>query len=318
MSLGVSFGWHCLAFEELLALVRRAESLGYAAVYVDGDVSVIDRRGEGDVLDGWTLTVALLARTERIQIGSIRLPHHWNAAKLAQAAATAERMFPGRLRLLASIGAQRADRRFGLPFPPVAERVAWLDEMLEALGALWRGELVTRAGHYVQLEGALVRPVPPGGRIPIEVGARRPRLLQVVARHADRWDVNLPPIRRRVEEAAAALARACAALGRDPAQIGRSLQLFARPGRDPEDPALRKEFLHWSPWYADLPEGELGEAIVAGSVASCRMRIEAIRRDLGIDLPVIDCGGLGHDAARQIVDALAPEKTLVDPATSRT
>jgi alkanesulfonate monooxygenase SsuD/methylene tetrahydromethanopterin reductase-like flavin-dependent oxidoreductase (luciferase family) len=318
VSLGVAFGWHCLAFEELLALVRRAEGLGYAAAYLDGDVSVIDRRGEGDVLDGWTLTVALLALTDRIQIGSIRLPHHWNAAKLAQAAATAERMFPGRLRLLASIGAQRADARFGLPFPPSVERVAWLDELLEAMRALWRGETVTRSGRFVQLEGARVRPLPPEGRIPIEVGARRPRLLGVVARHADRWDVNLPPIRHRVEEAAAALERACAAQGRDPAEIGRSLQLFARPGRDPEDPALRQEFLYWSPWYADLPEGELGEAIVAGSAASCKMRIEAIRRDLRIDLPVIDCGGLHHDAARQVIDALAPEKTLVDPDTSRT
>jgi alkanesulfonate monooxygenase SsuD/methylene tetrahydromethanopterin reductase-like flavin-dependent oxidoreductase (luciferase family) len=318
VSLAVSFGWHCLPFEELLALVRRAESLGYAAVYLDGDVSVIDRRGEDDVLDGWTLTVALLAATERIQVGSIRLPHHWNAAKLAQAAATAERMFPGRLRFLASIGAQRADRRFGLHFPPAAERIAWLDETLEAVRALWRGERVTRAGRFVQLEGALVRPIPPQGRIPIEVGARRPRLLEVVARHGDRWDVNLPPVRRRVEEAAGALARACAAQGRDAAGIGRSMQIFARPDRDPADPALREEFLRWSPWYADLPEGELREAIVAGSPASCRARIEAIRRDLAIDLPVIDCGGLHHDAARHTIDALAPEKTLVDPTTSRT
>jgi alkanesulfonate monooxygenase SsuD/methylene tetrahydromethanopterin reductase-like flavin-dependent oxidoreductase (luciferase family) len=318
VSLGVSFGWHCLAFEELLSLVRRAESLGYAAAYVDGDASVIERRGEGDVLDGWTLTVALLALTERIQIGSIRLPHHWNAAKLAQAAASAERMFPGRLRLLVSIGAQQADRRFGLPFPPVDERIAWLDETLAAVRALWRGETLTRAGRYVQLAGARVRPLPPGGRISIEIGARRPRLLGLVARHADRWDVNLPPIQRRVEQAASALARACQEVGRDPATIGRSLSIFARPGRDPADPALPEEFLHWNPWYADIPEGELGEAILAGSAESCRRRIESIRRDLGVDLPVIDCGGLQYDAARHAIDALAPEKTLVDPSTSGT
>ena len=48
------------------------------------------------------------------------------------------------------------------------------------------------------------------------------------------------------------------------------------------------------------------------------MRIEAIRRDLGVDLPVIDCAGLHYDAARHAIDALAPEKTLVDPATSGT
>jgi alkanesulfonate monooxygenase SsuD/methylene tetrahydromethanopterin reductase-like flavin-dependent oxidoreductase (luciferase family) len=318
VSLAVAFGWHTLAFEELLALVRRAEGLGYAAAYVDGDVSVIERRGEGDVLDGWTVTVALLARTERIPIGSIRLPHHWNAARLAQAAATAERLFPGRLRFLISIGAQRADRRFGLPLLPLAERIAWLDETLDAVRALWRGETVTRRGRHVRLEAARVRPVPPGGRIPIEIGARRPPLLALVARHADRWDVNLPPVARRVEEASAALAAACRREGRDPSAIGRSLWVFARPGRDPADPALRAEFLHWSPWYADLPEGDLDEAIVAGSPEGCRSRIEAIRSGLDVDLPVLDCSGLAFDAARQIVDALAPEKTLVDPKDSGT
>lgn len=317
MTLAAAFGWHCLPFEDLLDVVRHAEALGYAAVYVDGDVSVIESRGEGDVLDGWTLTVALLARTERIQIGSIRLPHHWNAARLAQAAASAERIFPGRLRFLCSIGAHRADARFGLPLLPVADRIAWLDETLDAVRALWRGEDVTRSGRFVRLERARVRPLPPPGRIPIEVGARRPALLELVARRADRWDVNLPPIRARVEHAGAQLAAACRALGRDPERIGRSLWIFARPGRDPADPQLRREFLRWNPWYADLAPHELEEAIVAGSPEGCRMRIESIRRDLRIDLPVVDCSGLHRDAARHVLDALAPEKTLVDPVTSR-
>lgn len=306
MKLGVAFGWHAVPFEELLELVRRAEALGYAAAYVDGDVSILDSRGEGDVLDGWTLTTALLARTERIQVGSIRLPHHWNAAKLAQAAATAERLFPGRLRFLVSIGGHPADRRFGLRYPPAAERVAWLDELLDALRALWRGESVTREGRYVRLERARVRPTPPGGRIPIEIGARRPKLLQLVARHADRWDVNLPPVRQRVNEAAAALERACREHGRDPGAIDRSMWVFARPGRDPSDPALRAEFRRWNPWFADVTDAELGEAIVAGDPGACRRRLAQLAAELRLALPVVDCSGLQADAARQVLDALAP------------
>jgi alkanesulfonate monooxygenase SsuD/methylene tetrahydromethanopterin reductase-like flavin-dependent oxidoreductase (luciferase family) len=306
VKLGIAFGWHAVPFEALLELVRRAEALGYAAAYVDGDVSILDSRGEGDVLDGWTLTTALLARTERIQIGSIRLPHHWNAAKLAQAAATAERLFPGRLRFLVSIGGHPADRRFGLPYPPAAERIAWLDELLDALRALWRGETVTRAGRWVRLDEARVRPTPPGGRIPIEVGARRPKLLELVAQHADRWDVNLPPVRRRVREAAAALERACRERGRDPGEIERSMWVFARPGRDPGDPALRAEFRRWNPWFADVGDAELGEAIVAGDPAACRRTLAQIAAELRLALPVIDCSGLGADAARQVLDALAP------------
>ncbi|MGZ8711467.1 MAG: LLM class flavin-dependent oxidoreductase [Thermoanaerobaculia bacterium] len=192
--LAVHLGGHHRSFDDVLALVQRAEALGYRAAYVDGDVSVVPSRGDGPVLDGWTATVALVARTSRIEIGSIRLVHQWNAARLAQAVATAECVAPGRLRFLASIGGQPADRRFGFALPPASERIAWLDEWLAALRRLWAGERVTVQGRYVTLDEALVRPLPRGGRMPIEVGGGAgARLLAVVARHADRWDLNVPP-----------------------------------------------------------------------------------------------------------------------------
>ena len=123
MKLGVAFGWHTLAWEELLDLTRRAEAAGFAAVYVDGDVTMLGARHEQDVLDGWTVTNALLARTSRIQLTSIRLVHHWNAARLAQAAATAERITPGRLRFFVSIGERPEDPRFGLREAAVPDRI---------------------------------------------------------------------------------------------------------------------------------------------------------------------------------------------------
>jgi alkanesulfonate monooxygenase SsuD/methylene tetrahydromethanopterin reductase-like flavin-dependent oxidoreductase (luciferase family) len=301
----VALGWHALGFEERLDLVRHAESAGFQAAFVDGDVSQIPGRGEADVLDGWTVTAALLARTERIQIGSIRLVHHWNAARLAQAAATLERIAPGRLRFLISIGGQPADRCFGLPLPPAPERIAWLDETLQAVRRLWRGEEVTTRGRFVQLSGARVRPCPPGGRLPIEIAGAGPRMLQVVAAHADVWDVNLPPIPSRVEAAERHLAGACRRSGRDPAEIRRSMWIFTRPRGDSGDPAIRSEFRRLNPWFRTLPDDQLGEAIVAGSPGSCRRRIAEIAESLRLELPVADLSGLPHDAARRAIDALA-------------
>jgi alkanesulfonate monooxygenase SsuD/methylene tetrahydromethanopterin reductase-like flavin-dependent oxidoreductase (luciferase family) len=191
---GVAFAWHVHPWEALLDLVRRAEALGYAAAFVDGDVSMLGVRADADALDGWTVTTALLTRTRRIPIGSMRLVEHWNAARLAQAAATAERIAPGRLRFVIAIGDREIDARFGFPRLSPAERMAWLDETLTAVRALWRGEAVTLHGRYVELEGARVRPTPPGGRIPIAIAARGPRMLELVAAHADVWDVNLPPV----------------------------------------------------------------------------------------------------------------------------
>lgn len=303
--LGVALVWHGFAWEDLLALVRRADALGYRAAWVDGDVSMLPSRGERDVLDGWTVTSALLAATERIEIGSLRLVHHWNAGKLAQAVATAERIAPGRLRCLLSIGAHPLDAAFGLAFPSPGERIAWLEETLIALRRLWAGETVTTAGRHVRLAGARVRPLPRGGRMPLEVAGRGPRLLAALASHADRWDVNLPPVLTRVHDASQQLASACRARGRDPAEIGRSMWIFARPGADPLDPAVRAAFRRWNPWFGGIPDAELPEAILAGPAPACRTRLATIRQELGIDLPVLDLSGLDCAAAERVMTELA-------------
>ena len=59
--LGAGFAWHTHGWEELLALVRLSESIGLGAAWIDGDVSMLGRRAETEVLDGWTTTTALLA-----------------------------------------------------------------------------------------------------------------------------------------------------------------------------------------------------------------------------------------------------------------
>jgi alkanesulfonate monooxygenase SsuD/methylene tetrahydromethanopterin reductase-like flavin-dependent oxidoreductase (luciferase family) len=304
-ALAVAFSWHQLDFEELRELVRHAEAKGYAAAYVDGDVSVISSLGEREVLDGWTVTTALLAASERIAVTSIRLVHHWNAARLAQASATLERLFPGRTRLFVSIGGQKADLRFGLPLPRTPERIAWLGETLAAVRRLWSGEEVSVAGRFVALERARVRPAlatPP----PIEVGGRGPRLLAAAAPYADAWNINLPPLAARIAPAAAALESTCRALGRPAGVVARSCQIFARPGEDPADPALLAAYRRFNPWFGGIPDAELAGAVLAGAPADCRRRLDALRAELDLALPILDLTGLSHDAARRALDALAP------------
>ncbi len=309
LPLGVALGWQVHPFPALLRLVRRAEALGYAAAFVDGDVSQLGGDSPRDALDGWTTTMALLARTERIEIGSIRLVHHWNAARLAQSAATAAALFPGRFRFLISIGGHPVDRAFGLDFPEVRERVRWLDETLSALRALWRGERVTVSGERVRLDGAVVRPLPPEGSLRIAVAARAPSLLQVVARHADVWDVNLPPIPARVHEAEAALAAACAREGRDPATIARQMWVFTRAGDAlADDPRVRTEFRRLNPWFAAIPDAELTHGIVAGPPEACRSRLESLRKQLRIALPIVDLSGVPEGDAMRHLEALAPSR----------
>jgi alkanesulfonate monooxygenase SsuD/methylene tetrahydromethanopterin reductase-like flavin-dependent oxidoreductase (luciferase family) len=68
--------------------------------------------------------------------------------------------------------------------------VARLRETLEVLRALWSGEVVDYAGEYHRLDGARQRPVPLG-RIPIVIGARKPKMLALVREFADWWNVDV-------------------------------------------------------------------------------------------------------------------------------
>jgi len=313
VKLGVALAWHVHPWEELLALVQRAEELGYAAVFVDGDIAQLDSKSERDVLDGWTVTNELLARTRRVQIGSIRLVHHWNAAVLAQAVATAERIHPGRLRFVIGVGDRPNDHSFGFARLARGERIAWLEEMLTALRGLWRGESVTLAGRYVRLERARVRPVPPGGALPIAVAAGGPRMLELVAAHADVWEINLPPVARRVQGAAAKLARACERRQRDPAEIRRSLWIFTR--LDGTRDAALAEYRALNPWFDAVPDAEIDSGLVVGDAAHCRRRLAELAEELALDLPVADLSGLPAGAARRVMEALAPQNSSVDAGT---
>jgi alkanesulfonate monooxygenase SsuD/methylene tetrahydromethanopterin reductase-like flavin-dependent oxidoreductase (luciferase family) len=307
VKLGVAFGWYAHSWETLAELVETAEGLGYAAAFVDGDVSMLGGSRKTEVLDGWTLTTALLARTQRIQIGSMRLVHHWNAARLAQATATAERIAPGRLRFLISIGDRPHDERFGLRRPSASERVAWLDETLTAVRALWRGESVSMSGRYVTLDAASIQPTPPGGRIPIAIAGRRPKVLELVASHADGWEINLPPLADRVAEASANLEHACRLRGRDPAEIERSMWIFTRVQRPGNRTGVFDEYRRLNPWFGQLSDAQCAAATVVGSAEACRTRLTALADELKLGFPVIDLSGLDAAATRITLEGMAPE-----------
>ena len=74
-----------------------------------------------------------------------------------------------------------------------------------------------------------------------------------------------------IAEAAASLERACREARRDPASIERSMWIFARPGRDPGDPALRAEFRRWNPWFARQWMRSLAKAPRKRSLARSRV-----------------------------------------------
>lgn len=140
-------------------------------------------------VDAWVSLTAAAMRTERIRLGTMLTPiSRMRPWKLASETATLDRLSGGRVILAVGLGA--LDSGFAA-FGEVTDRktrAELLDEGLDILTGLWRGQPFSYAGtHYTVTEKTFSPPPPPvqQPRIPIwTVGAwPRPKSMQRVLRY---------------------------------------------------------------------------------------------------------------------------------------
>jgi len=205
-------------------------------------------RGEASipVLEGWTLLAALAARTERLQLGLvvtnnlIRPP-----AVLAKIAATTDVISRGRLVLGIGAGGSAGpeSEAYGLGQPGAGERIARLAEACVIIKRMWTEDAFDFDGRYYKLVAAQCAPRPVRRpHPPIMIGGVGERaLLRVAAEHADIWNMPGPPHFTAAEfrHKSNVLDEHCAAIGRDPKEITRSVQTHVNAA----DPAATRDFL---------------------------------------------------------------------------
>lgn len=165
----------------VVAGAKRAEELGFDAVWV-GDHLVCP----APVLDSLCALSAVAAVTSRTQLGisvlQLGLRHLvWTAKQLA----TLDALAPGRLRLGVGVGGE-FEEEFRAAGVTIESRGARLDEMLDLLPALLRGEPVDYDGSYVSVHSPALLPAT-GSSPPLSVGGRSDRALDRAARKADQW-----------------------------------------------------------------------------------------------------------------------------------
>ena len=121
----------------------------------------------------------------------------------------------------------------GSTFRALGVRVEMLDEALTVIRRLWTEDAVTFDGRHYRLRDALANPKPlQKPHPPIVIGGEKPKMLRVIARHADEWNVPSHGDVAAWAKTSALLDEACAEVGRDPAEIRRSVQLFVLPAED--------------------------------------------------------------------------------------
>jgi alkanesulfonate monooxygenase SsuD/methylene tetrahydromethanopterin reductase-like flavin-dependent oxidoreductase (luciferase family) len=223
-----------------------------------------------------------------------------NPALVAKMAATLQFLSGGRYILGMGAGWHAPEyRAYGYAFPPARTRVEELDEALQVIKALWTQERVTVAGRHYRVEDACCEPRPTP-LPPIMVGGSKPKMLRVVAKHADWWNVSSTPIeeyRACVHE----FDRACADVGRDPAAVRRT----------------------WSGGCACAPTAT-ETAALAGEryqpsedfVGTPQQLIEQMRPfvALGVDFFMLDCGGFPRlTTVEMLVTKVLPALNSLQP-----
>jgi len=178
-------GW-----DEMLELWSRAESAGWdAAFMVDHFIS--DWDGEmGANLEAFGTLGALAREVDRIDLGVfVAGITHRPPMVLLKAATTIDHVSDGRF--IFGVGAawnEREHEAYGIPFPSPADRVGAVEETLTALRLLESQQRTDFEGTYLELDNAPFEPKPVRGRLPVVVGSRRPRMLDILSRFGDYWD----------------------------------------------------------------------------------------------------------------------------------
>ena len=280
---------------ELRDMARLAEEVGFDSLWV-GD-HLLYRRGSGTQgpWEAWSLLAALAEVTTSVDIGPLVASTSFHApAMLAKKAATVDEISGGRLILGLGAGWNETEyRAFGFPYD---RRVSRFEEAFTIIRTLLReGEIDFEGEHYTARDCELVPRARPD--IPLMIGSHRPRMLRIAASHVELWNTwfawfgndpeKIAPLLWGVDEA-------CADVGRDPAEIKRTVAVLAKldkgVGRVAGDP---DRGMSWTPLVGsteDLAEGL--RSFAAAGISQVQMVLDPITLEsiesFGAVLAVLD------------------------------
>jgi F420-dependent oxidoreductase-like protein len=270
---------------DILDVARHAELAGWDRLYVADHFMSNDDAAAGPMLECWSTVTALAAAVPRIGIGTLVCGNTYrHPAVLANQAAAADIVSGGRVVLGLGAGWQQNEHdRYGIPLPPVKERMDRFEEACRIVRSLRDEERTTFTGEHYQLVDAPMNPKPVGPLPLLVGGGGEKRTLRIAARYAEEWNVwSSPEVFRHKREV---LERHCEEVGRDPAQIRTSTQALLFLSDDEER-------------NADLRGRDLGRATLIGTPAELVETVAAYR-DAGVDELIVPDFTLGTGERRR-------------------
>lgn len=183
-------------YQTLLNVAKAAEYLGFDGFFrSDHYLSMGAGGGLPGPTDTWVTLGALAAATTRIRLGSLVSPVTFRyPGPLAIAVAQADQMSGGRIELGIGTGWFDAEHNaYGVPFPPLGDRFAMLEEQLAIITGLWTtpvGERFSFTGkHYTVTDSPALPKPAQQPRPPVIIGGGgQKRTPRIAAAYADEYN----------------------------------------------------------------------------------------------------------------------------------
>jgi len=216
-------------FDAVAAQAREADASGFDTVLVMDHFYQLPMLGDPDqfMLECYSLLAALARETSTVRLSALVTGNTYrNPAVLAKTVTTLDIVSNGRAQL--GIGAgwyEREHDSFGIEFGTFTDRFEKLEEALQIVIPMLRGERPTVAGDRYSVTEAINEP-PAVSRIPVMIGGGGERkTLRMAAQYADESNIICQPneVSRKLE----ALDEHCQQLGRDRSEMTVSWQRTA-------------------------------------------------------------------------------------------
>src|ERR671925_1570757 len=193
---GVALGYTLSGEEfgprDLVRFARRADDAGFDFASISDHYHPwVDRQGNSPFV--WTVIGAIAEATDRIAIGTggscptIRI----HPAIVAQAAATAAAMLPGRFVLGLGSGENLNEHILGDRWPEASVRLEMLEEAIQVIRLLWEGGSKSHHGRHYTVENARLYTLPED-LPPLLVAVGGPQSAEMAGRLGDGFIATSP------------------------------------------------------------------------------------------------------------------------------